>query len=303
MNKSSSPLLSQFLSITQPLWLVSGLVFYSLGGALTVYLGGVINWPVYWLGQAAVTMLQVSAALLNAYYEIPDPVTNPQAARRAREAGRNDPPRTAVLQAAATTLTIGAVLTVLLFNNKAMNLSVFLVLGLAFVLAFFYAVPPTRLVSRGYGELIESFITAALFPTLAYLFQTGEMHRMLTMLTFPLVALYLAMKLATSLEGYGDDLKQGRKTLMVRLGWQNGMVLHNILVLGAYVMIGVASLLGLPWVITWPALLSLPVGGLQILQMNQIAGGAKPAWRQLNLTAAATVALTVYLIIFTLWTR
>jgi len=146
-----------------------------------------------------------------------------------------------------------------------------------------------------------AFFMANLIPALALLLQIGELHRLVAMCTFPLTMLYLAMSLALSLEGYASDLKYGRRTAMIRLGWQRGMVWHNILILAAYFFIGFDLFLGLPWSIAWPALLTLPLGIFQIWQMVQIAGGAKPRWRLLAFNAVATVGLTAYFLTFTLW--
>jgi 1,4-dihydroxy-2-naphthoate octaprenyltransferase len=126
---------------------------------------------------------------------------------------------------------------------------------------------------------------------------------MLAMITFPITALYLAMLLALSLEGYASDEKYSRKTSMVRLGWQRGMNLHNLLILFGFMLFGLAAVLGLPWPLTWPGLLGLPLGLFQIWQMSSIAAGAKPHWRLLSLNAVATVVMTAYLVTFTLWTH
>jgi 1,4-dihydroxy-2-naphthoate octaprenyltransferase len=202
-----------------------------------------------------------------------------------------------------TTLTIGAVITVLLFANGNLSTTALMMLGLAFLISFFYAVPPFRLVYSGYGELAISFLMANIIPALGFLIQVGNFHRLLAMITFPITALYLAMLLALSLEGYASDEKYSRRTSMVRLGWQRGMNLHNLLILFGFLLFGLAAVLGLPWPLTWPGLLGLPLGLFQIWQMGSIATGAKPHWRLLSLNAVATVVLTAYLVTFTLWTH
>jgi 1,4-dihydroxy-2-naphthoate octaprenyltransferase len=191
---------------------------------------------------------------------------------------------------------------VLLLSNKAINLQGLLILGIAFLLAFFYAVPPLRLVYSGYGELSHAIFIANLVPAFAFLLQTGEVHRFLPMLTFPLAFLYLAMSLALSLKDYPENLKNNRKTLLVRLGWPNGMRLHNILILATYVLLTLAFVSGLTWGLTWPGLLTLPLAGFQVWQFIQINAGAKPHWGLLSLTAIGTLLMTAYLITFTLWT-
>jgi 1,4-dihydroxy-2-naphthoate octaprenyltransferase len=158
------------------------------------------------------------------------------------------------------------------------------------------------LAHRGYGELISTILIANLTPALACLLQYGELHRLVAFLTFPLTFLTLAAGLALKLETYAADIQRERKNMLTRIGWQRGMVIHNLLILTGFLFLGTARLAGLPWNLTWPGLLALPVGLFQIIQMQGIANGSKPRWRLLAITAAATLALTVYFINLALWT-
>jgi 1,4-dihydroxy-2-naphthoate octaprenyltransferase len=174
---------------------------------------------------------------------------------------------------------------------------------LIFLGAFFYAVPPVRLEASGYGELTTSILVANLVPAFALLLQTGELHRLLAMVTFPLTTLHLAMLLAFELPDYANDLKYGKRTLLVRLGWQLGMRLHNLLVLVSFLLLGIAIAQGLPLGIALPAFLVLPLGLLQIWNMNRIGAGGKPHWTSLTLAALVLFGLTSYMLAFSFWTR
>ena len=76
-----------------------------------------------------------------------------------------------------------------------------------------------------------------------------------------------------SIEDAIADIRAGKRTLLVRMGWMRGMTLHNILILGAYLTLGAAVIFGLEFYIALPALLTLPLGLLQIWQMRRIADG------------------------------
>jgi 1,4-dihydroxy-2-naphthoate octaprenyltransferase len=269
-------------------------LMYGLGTGIVRYLGYSLNWLVFFIGLAALLMLVASSFFLSDYFAIPVE----QARRDADIAAR----RQSLLLAAITTLTVGAVLTVLLYSLKVMSLSVFLLLGIAFLLAYFYAVPPFRLADRGYGELAYAMLVTNLTPALAFLFQTSNFHRLLAMLTFPMTAFYLAMLLALSLPGYAEDLKNDQGTMMVTLGWQRGMNFHNWLILAGYLLLVLDVVLGLPWGLVWPALLTVPLGGFQIWLFVQITAGAKPNWRLITILAAAIVIVTGYLLTLSLWT-
>jgi 1,4-dihydroxy-2-naphthoate octaprenyltransferase len=301
-----SPLMN-LIRLSQPLALVEGVLLYALGAGIAHFLGNSIDWTTYWVGQATVTFLQLTSYYLKAYYDTPQPEENDSPVENKPNSinsqTRGQLSRSLVLQSALITMTVGAVLTVMLLVNGSIQLPAFIFLGLGLLLAFFYAVPPFRLVYSGYGELSMAIIMTNLIPALSYLFQVGDLHRVLAMVTFPLTALYITTAMALSLRKYGADARYDRKTLMVRMGWQRAMNFHNILILVAYLLFAAGASLGLPWVLTWPALLTLPIGLFQIWQMSQIARGAKPRWNVLYLTAVATLGLTVYLLNLSLWTH
>lgn len=298
--KSSPSSLPLLLKFARPWALFAGILFYSLGISIVKYLGHALIWDRLWLGLGMVLLLQVSSYLLKAHFDLIDS-TSPLR-RMQKDVEKEDPqalariPRLGVLMLSITTLTAGAVLTVIMVTEGAINLPTLIILGLAFLLAFFYAVPPIRLVYSGYGELAEAVILASLVPAFAFLVQTGELHRFLFTLSLPLIALYLAMRIALSFQDYARNLKLNQKSLTIALGWERAMSLHNLLIPASYFLIILAYVLGLPWGLTWPGLLTLPLGLYQMWQINQLRSGSKPAWQLLRLTAGALLGLTVYLI-------
>jgi 1,4-dihydroxy-2-naphthoate octaprenyltransferase len=304
MADKNNSLSNNLIKFTQPLSLLAGILLYLLGGGVAHYMGIQIDWLVYWLGQGCIILLILSSSFLKAYYDFPQSI---RSMRRDRRVPRQDEDerllvKTAVLQAAFTTLATGSVLTVLLYTRGSINLTTLFILGTAFLIAFFYAVPPPQLVYSGYGELVFAIFLANLTPAFAFSLQAGDLHRLLAMLTFPLTSLLLAVILALSLKTHAENIKTNRRTLMVRIGWQLGFQVHHLMVLLAYLVIGIAAFLGLPWELGWPAFLTLPIALYQIWIINQIAVGKSPNWKILNLTAAVTFGLTAYLITFALWT-
>ena len=286
----------ELLRIVHPWALLACILTYSLGVGIAKYLGIAIRWEVYLAGQAAMLTLLLSSFFLREFFDR-SPLTDP-----ARKPG--DPPRLTrlnLLQISATTLTIGAVLTVLLLAGRAITPSGFFVLGLSFFLTLADAVPPLRLARSGYGELVMAFFLANLTPVLAFLLQAGELHRLLALITFPLTFLTLASLLALRLPAYAADLREERRNMLTRLGWQRGMNLHNLLILGGYFLLGSAALAGLPWPLTWPGLLGLPIGLFQIFLITSIGNGARPRWKLLTVVAVSTLALTIYFLNLALW--
>lgn len=295
-----------FVRLSRPAYLLAGIMLYSLGAGIARYLGVPIDWGVFWLGLAWVFSLQLGGHYLNDYFL---DKADQKAGYRSPFSGGSGSlgpgklPRQVALGAALFALTVTTSLTVLmirgaLFAPPTMVVLVILVLGVVF-----YATPQGQAAASGYRELLVSILAANMVPSFAFLLQTGELHRLLAMTTFPLTALHLAMLIAFGLADFARDVKYEKPSLLVRMGWREGMLLHNLLILSAYLLIGLAATLGLPLLIALPALLPLPLGVLQIWQMSRIAAGARPSWRALHLTAAALFGATAYLLTYGFWTR
>ncbi len=283
------------IRFSRPLLLLGGVLLYALGAGIARYLGETLDWQIYLLGQAWVILVQLGAHFLAAYYDLVVNEGSPQAGSRS--------PRPVVLTLAAASLTAAASLSVLLINFARPSPQTLLILVLAALGAVFYSVPPVRLAASGYGELTTAILMANLLPALAFLLQAGDLHRLVAMSTFPLTALFLASILIYELPTYAADVKRQNRNLMVRMGWQNGMRLHNALVVAAFFLLGLALTFGLPLLIALPVFIALPLGLLQIWQIRRIADGMRPNWKTLTINALALFFTSAYLLVFGFWTR
>jgi len=292
--------------LSRPLFLLGGALVYGLGVGIARYLGTPIDWSLYFIGQAYVTTMQLSAQYLNEYFDAPADQKNPNRtpfSGGSGAVGEGKLSQETVMWAALTTLTILAALTVVLISVVQLTPLIVTIVVLAFAGSFFYSTPPVRLAHTGYGELTTSVLVANLVPIFAFVLQTGEVHRLLVMSTFPLTALHLAMMVVFEFPDYLNDLKYEKLTLLVRVGWERGMVLHNVLILTAFLLLGLAATFRLPLAIVLPAFIPLPIGLLQIWQMRRISAGGKPNWTTMAFTAVVLFGSVTYLLAFTYWTR
>jgi 1,4-dihydroxy-2-naphthoate octaprenyltransferase len=249
-------------------------------------------------------MLQLSTHYFNEYYNALADLDNKNRTILTGGSGALGPgkiPRRFALLAGLACLAALASFTVILVSYVQPASEVYLIMFIAFLGAFYYSTPPVRLEASGYGELTATILATFLLPAFAFSLQTGELHRLLAMSSFPLAALMMAMLLAFELPDYTNDLKYKKRTLMIRLGWQTGMGLHNILILSAFLILLLARLFGFPWFATLAGLLPLPVGLFQIWQMRNIASGAKPNWTALTIGALALFSVTAYLQMYAFW--
>jgi 1,4-dihydroxy-2-naphthoate octaprenyltransferase len=293
-----------FIRLSRPLFLAGVVLLYALGVGIAHYLGTTMDWGTIVLGQAWVSLLQLSTQYLNEYFNASADAENPNRTFLTGGSGALGPgklPRRVALMSALACLAVLASITVLLITLAHPAPEVYLIMGLAFLGAIFYSTPPLKLEGSGYGELIASVMVAYLVPGFAFLLQTGSLHRLVALTAFPLTFLHLAMLLAFELPDYATDIKYQKCTLMIRMGWQNGMVLHNILILIAFLYLGLATIFGYPRFALWAGLLPLPVGLLQIWQMWRIANGVKPNWNALTIGALALFGSMAYLMTFAFW--
>lgn len=289
-----------FLRLTRPWFLLGPILLYSLGLAIARYLGEPIVPLVAVEGLVLVLGLQLTVHYLNEYADARADVANPNRTPFSGGSGVLHPeglPRTTALQAAIVCLTFVALLaTTMLIRGQAPPLA-WAVFALALPLAFFYSAPPLRLVASGYGEFIAALIVSGLVPTFAFALQTGSMHRLLFIVTIPLVLFNFAMILAFEVPDYGTDLNFGKRTLMVRVGWETGMRLHDAALIAGAIVLVAGGLLDIPARVTLGLLIVLPLAAAQVWQMGRIRRGGRPNWRLLTFGAVALYALTAYLTI------
>lgn len=286
------------LRLSRPLNVIFATLTYLLGAGIARYLGVTQNLGVFWLGIVGIALAQFSMGFLA---EAHRPVEQPS------DTDENQAERVNLRKAALTVslggLAVVAVIAILLGQVGALSPAAILFLGLSLIAVLAYAVPPLRLIDKGYGEFILAVHIAMISPALGFILQAGEYHRLVAIISFPLTFLALAYYLILSFPTYGVDEKFDRRTLLRSMGWQRAVPLHHSLILGAYLLLASALLFGLAWGLIWPAFLTFPFGLLQIYWLRNISLGAKPIWTLLTVNALAVFGLTAYLLTFAFWLR
>ena len=294
-----------FLRIARPLYLLGGVLFYALGVGIARYLGNPVNWGLVILGQIWVTIFQLGFHFLITYFHHPQIIGAPNRIQinDDREGKAQYIRVDLILSAAFTAFAVAAILGLLFLWWIKVSGVVFMIMGLMIIFVITLVVPPFQIIKTGYGDLLQAILVANLIPGIAFSLQYGELHRLVAMSTFPLTLLYLSTQLAQQFQSYGNNILKNKTTLLTIMGWERGMMLHNLLILIAYFLFGVAMLFGLSPRVTLPVFFVLPLGIFQIWYMTRIAAGAKPNWRLLNSTAIFVLGLTTYLLAFSYWIR
>ncbi len=294
-----------FIKIARPLNLLGGIFFYALGVGISRYLGNPVEWGLVILGQIWITTYQLGSHFLTTFFHyqpVPGDRSRIQISKEGDETTKYIR-RDLILSAAFTAFAAAAMLAFILLRTKEINGSVVMIMGIMIIVILCYAVPPFQIIRSGYGELLQSILMANLIPGIAFALQYGELHRLLAMTTFPLTLLYLAMLLALQFPTYANDIRFEKANLLTRLGWEWGLILHNVLILSSFFVFGLAMFFGLSTRVTLPVFFVLPLGLFQIWYMTRIASGAKPNWRLLSTMAIFILGLTTYLLAFSYWVR
>lgn len=301
-------LVRYLIQLSRPLFILLAILLYFLGIGIAHYLSGPINWSAFSLGLGWTVFILLGSQYLNEYFDPLALLDDPPAKHTPFSGGSGaiggeKLPRLAAFWAGLACYTLAAAITFLIIQELGINSAVILILGLFLAGEILYALPPIRLVSTGYGEIVMSIVMVGLIPALGYLMQGHEFHRLLLMVAFPLTTLHIGMLLAMEFPDYASDITEGKRPAIVRVGWQRAMQLHNVLILGSFVIFGLAFALGLPFHIAWPVIFVLPVGLYQMWIMNRIADGARPNWNLVELVAVSTFGLTAYILTFAFWTH
>ena len=286
----------------RPLHLMTLIVLYFLGVGFGRYLGQRIDLAPLLIGLLWILTLSIGLNFLGDYFQTPFDwgwVRKEQGENDTQEKDRDE----VLLYISVASLAVGAVLTVILGISGSLSLSSGLVMASYFLLYCLIIIPGISLDLSGIGEFFTSIILVVLPPAIGYLLQAGEFHRFLYLGIFPLFPLHLAMILVLRLKTYPVDIRKDRKTLLVRLGWQRGVYLHNLMVLSGFLLFGVALIFDMPFRLVLPVFFTLPVAGYLIWYLSNLEDGAPVRWPLITLLSLVIFFLPVYLITFTVWIR
>jgi 1,4-dihydroxy-2-naphthoate octaprenyltransferase len=285
-----------FLKLTRPLHLLLAALTYLLGASVPAYLGKSFQPLAFLLGLAGVLLAQLSMSLLaEVFRPHNEPLVEDETPQQ-KETLRNN-----MLYLSIVGLTSSAFIVYLLYINQVLALPSFILYLSSFILVLVYAIPPVRLLDRGFGELSLAAHIAYIIPSIGFLLQAKDNHRLLTIIIIPLTALALAYFLVVNFTSFSSDQKYQRDTLLRRLTWERAVPMHHSLIVFAYAVFAIAPLLGFSAL--WTAFLTLPFALLQIILVRNISLGAKPNWILLTSTALAVFGLTTYFITLTFWIR
>jgi len=283
---------------SRPLFLLIAALTYGLGASVANYLGEPLRVDAFWLGFIGVSMAQLSMNLLTDVFRPPNEPIIPGETFVERRSLRNN-----ALYVSIAALAAVALAAFVLFQNGRLSSLSMLLFGLSIFVVLVHAIPPLRLLDRGFGEFLQAAHLAYVVPAIAFLLQVQQYHRLLALVTIPLTAIAFAYFIVLDFPAFAADQKYERRTLLTLLGWQKAIPFHHALLITAYFLFAAAPFLGFSLQILWPVFITLPFAIFQILTLNNIASGGPANWTLLTVNALAVFGLTAYLLAMIFWLR
>jgi 1,4-dihydroxy-2-naphthoate octaprenyltransferase len=293
-----------FLRLSRPLFLFGGVLLYAIGALIARYQGSAMDVGVYWSGQLSITALQLMTHYLNEYWDVEADRLNHNRTLFSGGSGvlvRGELPRKTAFIAAMVCLAVAAVMASWLIFTYAVPSSVWVILLLSFIGAYFYSSPPLTLSSTGYGELTTSIVVAGLVPALGHVVQARQSSFLVLLVTAPLVILHLAMLLAFEFPDFLSDEAAGKRTLLVRVGRCTGANLHNALVLLALGLASAAVYIGLPAQVALAVIITSPLALLQIRLVRRLQRGDPVSFACLTFLGLLLFVLAASFTAFSFW--
>jgi 1,4-dihydroxy-2-naphthoate octaprenyltransferase len=289
----------------RPVHLLTTLALCLLGTGFARYLGQRIDYSLFLLGLVWLLFLQLGYYFLGDHFKTPFdaglykrlPFNSGEKLAESSQSGEM------LLYLSVSCFTGVVVLSVLLILQGAVSISTAFLMGLFFAGNFLLVVPGVSLNLSGVGEIITSIVLVIIPPAFSFFLQYGTFHRFIALGIFPLFPLHLALILLLRLTGYSDDLRNNRKNLLVRIGWIQGIFLHNLMIFSGFLLFGVALLFGFPVRIVGSIFLTLPAALYLVWYLSQLEDGAPVRWPLFTLLSLVVFFLPVYLLTYTSWVR
>ena len=216
----SSSSATKLLKIIRVHIVAGGVLAFSLGALLAVANGGSFNPALVISAYVVVLLGDLSAHYSNDYFDVE---VDKYIEQKKFFAGSailvNHPHLRSTVKSISLSLLVGAnLLAVLIFLFLGAPIEIFLVILGASLVGWFYSAPPTRLISRGFGEVAVACVTGFAIPAIGYLAVRGQFDPLFVYLSFPFVMYGFMLSLSLEAPDAVVDRKGGKRTLAVRKG-------------------------------------------------------------------------------------
>ncbi len=295
-------MITKIFSIIKPISTLFILVTYFLGIGLAHYLGFPQKLDVLWNGLILLIAFQTGCIFLGKYFELYFSPSSYYHEEKSSSINNQQEKNIRILYlligVAFFAVCLIPVFT-LLFNGLLRIMNLVIIVFTLFIIGV-VEIFPTQVSGGGLLEFLQALYFANLIPLIAFSLQSNFVHRLLFFLTFPMFFLYFAYFIVSSLPNVEKKIGTKDRSLIFRIGPILSLRIHNLLVLLAYLTLLSGSVFDVPWKLIWPVLITLPIGLIQIWQVNLILRGHKPGFTPLIFTAITTTGFATYFMMLSL---
>jgi len=239
----SSSNATKLLKIMRPHIVAGGVFAFSLGALLALTNGGNFNPAIVVSAYAVMLLGDLSSHYSNDYFDVEvDKHIEQQKFFAGSAILVNHPNLRSTSKSISVSLLVCAnVLAVLIFLFLGAPFEIFIVILGASLIGWFYSAPPTRLISRGFGEIGVACVTGFAIPAIGYLSVRGQFDPLFVYLAVPFVLYGLMLSLSLEASDEEIDLKGKKRNLVVRKGAYNIFLLILALTASATLLFFVYS--------------------------------------------------------------
>jgi 1,4-dihydroxy-2-naphthoate octaprenyltransferase len=241
----SSSNATKLLKIIRVHIVAGGVLAFSLGALLALANGGSFNPALVVSAYVVVLLGDLSSHYSNDYFDVE---VDKHIEQKKFFAGSgilvNHPNlRSASKSISVSLLVCANVLAVAIFLFLGAPIEIFIVILGASLVGWFYSAPPTRLISRGFGEVAVACVTGFAIPAIGYLAVRGQFDPLFVYLAVAFVMYGFMLSLSLEAPDAEIDRKGGKRTFVVRKGAGSVFLLILALTASATVTFFVYSLL------------------------------------------------------------
>jgi hypothetical protein len=271
-------------------YLLYGLLMYVLGICIAVYLTIQIDWINVLLGYLSILLLQIVEGLIGLTKAEPELIQDRKVMSK----------KQILLVVIAFVMMALAFLLVSLLLRGGLTGAGWLFMLIMGLICIFRSSPVLSGKLVVLNEVIDAVLIVGIIPSFALNLISGELHPFLILINLPLFFIFLGTQIALAYPQYSRELTKNTHSLLIQVGWQRGIFLHDILIVIGFLSLGISGMIGLPWALLWPSMIVSLIGIFEIILLHRIGEGLKPNWKLLKLVAHGLIGLSTYTMIFSL---
>lgn len=279
----------------RPVFLLGGIALHTAGVLFAWRSKGTVAIEVAFLGQLAITAIQLMTHYSNDYFDRATDAANTTPTRwsggsRVLQQGELAPTIALVAALCCAAIAIATIGTMAVADR-----GIAVLLAILLALAWSYSSPPLRLHTRGLGEPTVVAVVAVGTPLVGWYAQTGTIDLAIFTLCIPFALLQLVMLWTIELPDEASDRSTGKRTFVVVFGAARAVSSARVAIVATYAALPLLAIAGVPIAVPIAIAATLPLGLVQLWRLRRWREAR--AWESL---AFGSVALFFASIVATL---